>query len=92
MSKLVTQFDLQLRDYSQGYRFQVECHKLKGGCGYSWYVMPADLLARQDLNLHSNLYIDELEERLICPRCKKKQTKITPLPIRVQHHFVAGMA
>lgn len=80
---------LQLRDYAEGYRFQVKCKV----CGYGWYLKPADLLnncAHND-DWHANLYLDEVESMIPCPRCKKQRTKISPLPIRKQHHFIGGM-
>ncbi|WCL54419.1 hypothetical protein [Gimibacter soli] len=78
--------DLQLRDYEEGYRFRVLCRT----CRYGWNEEPAGLLTRK--GLRKTLYLEELEAKLCCPRCRRTSTKITPIIIKPQHHFVGGMA
>ncbi len=78
--------DLQLRDYEEGYRFQVLCSH----CGFQWYENPHDVLLMP--TTHSNMYLDEVGAVLRCINCKQHNSKITPLLIRRTHHFVGGMA
>ena len=78
--------DLQLRDYAEGYRFQVTCK----ACAFEWYENPHDVLLMPAT--HDNMYLDEVGAVLRCINCKQHSSKITPLLIRRTHHFVGGMA
>ncbi len=78
-------YELQLRDYEEGYRFRLACK----GCGYGWYLEPKDVLA-QDC-MHTNMYLEEVAAALNCRHCRANHIEITPLLIKPQHHFVGGM-
>ena len=79
-------FDLQLRDYSEGYRFYVICKH----CSFEWHEWPDALLA--DETRHQGMYLDDVAKTLTCQNCKGHSTKITPLLVRSTHHFVGGLA
>jgi len=78
--------DLQLRDYSEGYRFRVQCR----GCGYSWYQVPSELLSHG--MMHQNMGLDEVSQCLPCKQCKQARTVITPIIEAKSHHFSGGIA
>lgn len=78
--------ELQLEDYSEGYRFRLKCNV----CGYGWYENPADLLGHPET--HSRMYLGEVASLLICRNCKQSNSSITPIIKLPIHHFVGGMA
>ncbi|WP_262694277.1 hypothetical protein [Kordiimonas aquimaris] len=78
-------YALQLGDYTEGYRFRLQCK----ACNYGWYTEPADLLQHTDT--HARMYLDETEHMLVCLACKKHKVIITPLIIKPKHHFVGGL-
>jgi len=77
--------DLQLADYSDGYRFRLQCQQ----CGNGWHKDPADLL--QYSILHTRMYLVEIEQILPCRSCHETAVRITPIIIKPTHHFVGGL-
>ena len=77
--------ELQLRDYYEGYVFDLRCR----ACAYEFHVQPHDLADKP--HYHPNLYLEELEKLIPCPRCKKSETKIMVILKRERHHFVGGL-
>lgn len=77
--------DLQIQDYTDGYRFRVKCLH----CGYGWYRDPEELLCLK--GVHRRMYLDEVGRLVRCPDCRKSGVSILPMLILPQHHFVGGL-
>lgn len=77
--------DLQLADYTDGYRFRLNCRH----CGNGWYEEPANLVVHP--LLHSRMYLVEIEQALVCRGCRSSKIKVTPIILKPTHHFVGGL-
>ncbi len=84
--------DLQLGDYTDGYRFACRCRV----CGFTWYEQPTELLRHG--GIHSHMYLNEVAEALSCRRTRDHPDKsqqniaLTPIRDRKDHHFIGGLA
>lgn len=77
--------ELQLIDYSDGYRFRLNCKR----CNNGWYEEPAALIEHP--MLHARMYLEELEQTLTCRACHARAVKVTPIILKPTHHFVGGL-
>lgn len=77
--------ELQLQDYTQGYKFRMTCRK----CGYHWIEHPKDILDRPDM--HQTMYLEEVARALQCRRCRTNNVAIMPILLRSHHSFVGGL-